>query len=82
MLLDGTSFSSPLVAGSFALLKSARPGLTAAQYRSLIINSAAPFLIRISRHRCNAGEPGLLDVGASLRNTAAATPTSLSFGVG
>ena len=40
---SGTSFSSPTVAGAAALLKAARPGLTAQQYRSLLINSAAPF---------------------------------------
>src|SRR6185295_5865797 len=37
----GTSLSSPLVAGAAAVVKSARPGLTAAQYRSLVVNSAA-----------------------------------------
>ena len=39
VLVDGTSFSAPIVAGAVALLKSARPGLTVDQYRSLIINS-------------------------------------------
>ncbi len=38
----GTSFSTPLVAGAAAVLKGARPGLTVPQYRSLLINSAAP----------------------------------------
>jgi hypothetical protein len=46
MVLDGfggsgTSFSAPFVTGSIAVLMSARPGLTAAQYRSLVTNSAA-----------------------------------------
>ena len=39
---DGTSFAAPLVTGAAALLKAARPGLTAAQYRSLLVNSASP----------------------------------------
>src|SRR5207248_315824 len=39
---SGTSFSAPLVAGAAALLKSARPGLTSAQYRSLLVNTAGP----------------------------------------
>src|ERR1035437_1332287 len=38
---NGTSFSTPLVAGAAAVLKAARPGLTVQQYRSLLINGAA-----------------------------------------
>src|SRR5205823_1847324 len=41
ILVDGTSFSTPLVAGSAALLKGARPGLTVDQYRSLLIDTGA-----------------------------------------
>ncbi len=41
VLVDGTSFSTPLVAGAAALIKTARPGLSVDQYRSLLINSAA-----------------------------------------
>ena len=37
---DGTSFSSPFVAGVAALIKAARPGLSLDQYRSLIINTS------------------------------------------
>ncbi|MBI3207993.1 MAG: S8 family serine peptidase, partial [Candidatus Solibacter usitatus] len=37
-VVDGTSISAPMVAGGFAVLKQARPGLTPAQYRSLLIN--------------------------------------------
>jgi subtilisin family serine protease len=49
-LVDGTSFSSPIVAGAAALLKEARPGLTVAQYRSLLVNTAAPafLLLRVA----------------------------------
>src|ERR1019366_9106110 len=39
---NGTSFSTPLMAGAAAVLKGARPGLTVPQYRSLLINGAAP----------------------------------------
>src|SRR5205085_1600502 len=45
---SGTSFSSPMVAGAAALLKAARPGLSAAQYRSLLINSATSLNASIS----------------------------------
>src|SRR5262249_14256600 len=38
---DGTSFSSPLVAGAAALVKQAHPGYTAAQIKSALVNSAS-----------------------------------------
>ena len=37
---SGTSISAPLVAGTVALVKALRPGLTVDQYRSLVINTA------------------------------------------
>src|SRR5207237_573129 len=75
---SGTSFSSPMVAGAAALLKAARPGLTAAQYRSLLINSATAV---------NADTPpgvqqmgtGALNMLAALQNKMTAVPSSLSF---
>ena len=79
---DGTSFSSPIVAGAFAVLKSARPGLTAAQYRSLIINTAAPILFGDRPAPVQRVGTGKLDLAAALDSQAAAQPTSLSFGVG
>lgn len=77
----GTSLSAPIVAGAAAVLKAARPGLTAPHYRSLLINSASPILDA-------AGNPlgaqqvgtGLRNLVSSLRNSVAAYPTSLSFG--
>lgn len=39
----GTSFSAPLVSGAAALMLSARPNLTAAQLRSLMMSSSRPF---------------------------------------
>jgi hypothetical protein len=77
VITDGTSFSAPLVAGAAALLKGARPGLTAAQYRSLLINTAAPITARVQE----AGA-GLLDMNAALQSTFAIAPTSLSLGIG
>jgi subtilisin family serine protease len=73
---DGTSFAAPLVAGAAALLKAARPGLTAAQYRSLLVNSAAPLA---SAH---SGGAGVLHVQAALGSTVAVAPVSLGFGAG
>lgn len=77
-LTQGTSFSSPLVAGAAAVLKSARKGLTSAQYRSLLVNYAAPF----SGARVQESGAGGLDLGAALRGTVALAPVSLSFGSG
>lgn len=74
---SGTSLSSPMVAGAAALLKAARPGLSSDQYRSLLVNSAADFIGTVQQ---TGG--GLLDMSASLRSTVAASPVSLSFGIG
>jgi minor extracellular serine protease Vpr len=83
ILVDGTSFSTPLAAGAAALVKAARPGLTADQYRSLIINTAV-------RAKTEDGRPvsvqragaGLLDAEAALRSTVTAYPSSIGFGTG
>lgn len=83
IVVDGTSFSSPVVAGVAALIKSARPGLTVDQYRSLIVNSSTASPV-------TPGEPpsvqrtgaGSLNAMSALNTTLAAAPVSLSFGSG
>lgn len=81
--VGGTSFSSPLVAGAAALVRGARPGLTVEQYRSLLINGAAPL-----NHPDGSVEgvqhagAGVLNVESALRNTVTAFPTSLTFSTG
>ncbi|MBI1786392.1 MAG: S8 family serine peptidase [Acidobacteria bacterium] len=77
VLVSGTSFSTPLAAGAVALVKGARPGLTTAQYRSLLVNSAAPLNARLLQ-----GGVGSLDVDAAVRSTLAVTPIALSFRTG
>jgi hypothetical protein len=80
---SGTSFSAPLAAGAAALLRQARPGLTVAQYRSLLIDSASTaFYAPGTTARVQQGGAGLLNVFAALNATATAAPASLSFGVG
>jgi subtilisin family serine protease len=81
-LEGGTSFASPIVAGAAALLKAARPGLSVAEYRSLLVNSAAPayFLPGTPATVQQAGA-GVLDAAAALDLKVAAAPTSLSFGL-
>ena len=81
ILVDGTSFSTPMVAGAAALLKGARPGLTVDQYRSLLINYAAPVpAANGSAASVQQEGGGVLDAAAALRGTAAAYPTALNFG--
>ena len=79
--VDGTSFASPMVAGAAALLKSARPGLTVDQYRSLLINNADSIgAADGSAAGVQQAGGGSLDAAAALRSTATAYPTSLAFG--
>ena len=79
----GTSFSAPLAAGAAAVLKAARPGLTVAQYRSLLIDSAGPATsgpgVPATVQQAGAG---VLNVAAALGGTVAAYPTALNFGAG
>jgi len=80
---QGTSFSTPLVAGAAAVLKQYRPGLTVDQYRSLLVDSAAPaFAAPGSPASVQQSGGGLLDVFAAINATAAIVPASLSYGQG
>ncbi|HLJ13415.1 MAG TPA: S8 family serine peptidase [Bryobacteraceae bacterium] len=80
---DGTSFSSPTIAGAAALLKAARPGLTVQQYRSLLVDTASPLIF-------DSGLPaapqqaggGMLNMLSAINATASAQPVSMSFGTG
>ena len=82
-LLSGTSFSAPITAGAAAVVKSFRPGLTAAQYRSLLIDNAAPISASDGTPaRVQQAGAGLLDVSAALNATVTAAPVSLTFGAG
>jgi len=80
---DGTSFAAPFVAGSAAVLKAARPGLTLRDYRSLLINSTQQFVENPGGPApVNKGGAGLLDLSAALNNTVSVFPTSVNFGPG
>lgn len=87
MVLDGfggsgTSFSAPFVTGSIAVLMGARPGLTAAQYRSLVSNSAAVLKngdgVALAPQTAGSGR---LDLFAAIKNPLAAVPSTLTFSV-
>lgn len=80
---DGTSFSSPMIAGAAALVKQAHPTYTAAQIKSALVNSAAQDIIVD-----DFGDPvdiewkgaGRLDAGAATASTVTAEPSTISFG--
>jgi minor extracellular serine protease Vpr len=86
--VDGTSLSTPLVAGAAAIIKQLHPKWTVAQIRSALINNAAE---NVSTDDNSNGSflnvdiqsfgAGLLDVGASASATVTASPVSLSFGI-
>jgi subtilisin family serine protease len=78
--VNGTSFSAPLVAGAAAVLKAARPGLTPAQYRSLLTNTAAPIAPNGDPLPVLSTGAGMLNLDAALRARATVVPATLSFG--
>ncbi len=82
--VNGTSFSTPTVAGAAAVVKGARPGLTVDQYRSLLINSAADAVVTSdgSVPLIQRQGAGSLDVLAALNSPLAASPVSISLGTG
>jgi len=78
---DGTSMSSPMVAGAAALLKQAHPDYSTDQIKSALVNTAVPISASedgapISAQNSGAGR---LNVLAALTSTLLAQPTALSF---
>ena len=76
----GTSLSTPVVTGSLAVVMGARPGLTAAQYRSLILNSTGPLTdskgVLLTPQAVGTGK---LNVLQAVQNNLAAVPSSVNF---
>jgi hypothetical protein len=77
----GTSIAAPLVSGSYAILKAARPGLTPAEYRTLLVNTAQRLPVA-ERARPMENGAGRLDAGAALKGQLAIAPISIAFGLG
>lgn len=82
LVSQGTSFSTPQVAGVAALVKQTNPNLSALAIRSAVINTATQNLTE------NGNAASVLAVGAGLVNAASAltntlivTPAGASFGV-
>jgi uncharacterized protein (TIGR03437 family) len=82
---DGTSFSTPIVAGAAALVKQAHPSYTAAQIKSALVNPSVQdvttddFGDTVDVEWLGAGR---LDAGAAASTTVTAEPSTLSFGFG
>jgi len=82
-ITQGTSFATPSVAGAAATVMSFRPGLTSAQYRSLLVNSST--LLRDIEGKAQPVRyqgAGRLNLPAALDMLVTAEPTSLNFGRG
>ncbi len=78
VLIDGTSFSSPITAGLAAVLKAARPGLKPADYRSMLVNSARPVSDQPQLTLPQTGA-GLADLSRALNVPLRFNPLSVSF---
>ncbi len=82
VVADGTSFSTPMVAGAAALVKQQHPNWTAAQVKSALANTAGAV------QSDEAGNPvdsrsfggGLLDAAGAVNASVTANPSNLSFG--
>ena len=78
---DGTSFSTPMVAGGIALVKQRNPGFTPAQLKSAVVNTATQ---DVTEDGDTAGVTavggGKLDAGKAVQTTVTVEPASLSFG--
>ncbi len=72
----GTSMAAPHVAGAAALLLQARPGLTPAGVKSLLMTTA-----RDLGENLFAQGAGRIDVAAALSRTLLASPAAVSFGL-
>lgn len=81
---DGTSFSTPLVAGAAALVKQAHPSYSPAQIKSTLVNAAsqATTVDDYLGYSVDVQEigGGLLSAGAAVASTVWAQPSTLSFG--
>ncbi|MDV6374099.1 S8 family serine peptidase [Deinococcus arenicola] len=81
VVLSGTGLAAPQVAGIAALLLEARPGLTAHDVSTLLLNNAAPRLsLDSSLAPVQQQGAGLVNVPAAIGTPVTAIPAKLSLG--
>ena len=79
---NGTSFSTPIVAGAAALVKQKHPGFGPLDIKSAIVNTANQQVTDESgTARVTAMGGGLLDAGAALSTSVTVNPATISFGI-
>ncbi len=80
---QGTSFASPMTAGSAAVVKQARPSLTPRQIKSALVNNTSPLTATEDGATLGVMQmgSGRLNLPAALATTLVADPVSLSFGL-
>lgn len=78
---SGTSFATPIVTGSVAVLMAAKPGLSAPQYRSLVTNGAAELDLYPNNNIAppQSAGAGRLDLLGSLQAGLTAVPATVNF---
>jgi uncharacterized protein (TIGR03437 family) len=81
-VVSGTSFAVPFVAGAVALVGQKNPGLTPAQLKSAVVNTATQDVTEPSGTvaRMNSVGAGKLSVGDAVGIAAAVNPPTLAFG--
>lgn len=88
---QGTSFATPQVTGTAALVKQMHPNFTPAELKSALVNTAVGNVLTetaFTGPQAGASVPaflisqgaGLLDVAAALSSTVAVAPAAVSFG--
>jgi uncharacterized protein (TIGR03437 family) len=82
----GTSFAAPMVAGAAALAKQKNPNLTAAQLKSLVVNTASDTIDEYLSQGWVAAPltsmgAGKLNAADAVKANVAVNPTTVSFGV-
>ncbi|MER6942951.1 S8 family serine peptidase [Nonomuraea sp. NPDC000554] len=74
--MSGTSMATPHVAGAAALLRQARPGITGAELKSLLMETAKP----TQGTPVDSQGTGRIDVAAALKGQVVATPSVVNLG--